>query len=276
MICAWEAYLNLLPPQMRTFVNKQGSDILIEMRLRLGRPPQLITRYGSCWMQQCVTRDDLNFCLNVACRYSAWSTESPRQGYITANGGHRIGLCGRVATDKGKIVAVQSLSSLCIRVARDFPGLSAQIKGTGSMLIIGRPGSGKTTILRDLIRRQNNVCVIDEREEIFPLWKDQFVFPTGDTTDVLSGCSKRDGLEIALRCMGPDTIAIDEITSQEDCLALLHAGWCGVKLIATAHAGSKEDLFTRPVYGPIINAALFDTLVVLNSDKSWKEERLKI
>ena len=74
--------------------------------------------------------------------------------------------------------------------------------------------------------------------------------------------------------MGPDTIAIDEITAYEDCQALLQAGWCGVSLLATAHAGSREDLLRRPVYRPIIESGLFDTLLVLSGDKTWHAERL--
>ena len=77
-----------------------------------------------------------------------------------------------------------------------------------------------------------------------------------------------------LRTMGPDTVVVDEITSEDDCAGLLHAAWCGVSLIATAHAGSKKDLFSRQVYKPLITGNLFDALVVLRKDKSWTVERL--
>ena len=74
--------------------------------------------------------------------------------------------------------------------------------------------------------------------------------------------------------MGPETIAVDEITAAEDCQALLHAGWGGVRLLATAHAGGRRDLYQRPVYRPIIESRLFDTVVVLQQDKSWRTERM--
>ena len=76
--------------------------------------------------------------------------------------------------------------------------------------------------------------------------------------------------------MSPDTIAMDEITAKEECDALLHAGWCGVHLLATAHAGSKIDLFSRPVYRPIIESKLFETLIILQPDKSWHIERMEL
>ena len=81
---------------------------------------------------------------------------------------------------------------------------------------------------------------------------------------------------MALRCMGPSTIAVDEITEEEDCNALIRAGWCGIDLIATAHAGSKQDLFGRKIYAPIIQSRLFSTLVILHEDKSWHIERMEI
>lgn len=88
------------------------------------------------------------------------------------------------------------------------------------------------------------------------------------------GCGKKEGVEALLRTMGPETIAVDEITSEGDCNGLLHAAWCGVSLIATAHAGSRTDLYERPVYKPLISGHIFDMLVILQKDKSWKAERM--
>lgn len=91
---------------------------------------------------------------------------------------------------------------------------------------------------------------------------------------MLSGCSKPHGIEAILRNMGPSTIAVDEITAEADCKALLHAGWCGVDILATAHAANKKDLYKRPVYKSIVNSRLFDTLVILRTDKTWYMERI--
>jgi stage III sporulation protein AA len=177
------------------------------------------------------------------------------------------------------MTGLRQVTSLCIRVARDLVGIAGKLQCTnGSVLIIGRPGSGKTTLLRDLIRHRSDsgagsIAVVDERGELFPAGT---AFSRGCRTDILTGCSKGQGIEILLRTMGPATIAVDEITSEGDCDALVKAGWCGVSLLATAHASCKEDLYARPVYKPLVKSHLFDTLVILQPDKSWKAERMEL
>lgn len=282
MRCAWQAYINLIPVWMREKVDKQGREFLQELRLRLEMPPELILKNERIYLDRPVTLNDLRFCVNMASRYSPWSASTIGKGYITAPGGHRIGVCGEVVSTGGKMTGIRTVSSLNLRVARDFLGIASDtIRYKGSVLIIGRPGSGKTTLLRDMIRLRSDhmhdcVAVVDEREEIFPRAGDGLCFPVGKHTDVLSGCKKSEGIEAMLRNMCPDTIAVDEITAQEDCHALLHAGWCGVKLLATAHAANREDLYNRAVYRPIVESRIFDTLIVLHSDKTWHCERLNL
>lgn len=282
MRCAWQAYLNLLPIRMRQEVDRQGRDTLQELRLRLNSPPELITVNGSIWLGQAVTRDDLSFCVNAASRYSPWAARTAARGYITAPGGHRLGLCGEATVIDGTMTGITMPTSISLRVARDFPGIAeSAARLEGSILILGKPGSGKTTLLRDLIRQRSEqgegcIAVVDERGELFPHAQDQICFSPGKRTDVLTGCTKPQGIEAVLRNMSPSVIAVDEITAQEDCNALIHAGWCGVQLLATAHAGSRADLYVRPVYKPIIKSRLFETLLILQSDKSWRMERIEL
>lgn len=281
MRCAWQAYLNLLPPRLRKDVDNLGRDTLQELRLRLNMPPELVTGTGSRWLTEPVSAEDLKFCVNIASRYSPWAAATSADGYITAQGGHRIGLCGEATVSGSVMTGISSLTSLCLRVARDFPGIARKASALeGSVLILGRPGSGKTTLLRDLIRQrsdkgQGSVAVVDERRELFPVSDAGYSFPIGKCTDVLSGSKKSQGIEAVLRSMGPATIAVDEITAQEDCQALIHAGWCGVELMATAHASSLQELYTRPVYKPIVQSRLFETVIILRPDKSWYLERMK-
>lgn len=256
-----------------------GRDTLQELRLRLALPPELIRSNGAVKLKRAVNQEDLSYIVNTASRYSPWSAASAAQGYITAPGGHRIGLCGQAVVQGTAMTGLRQLTSLCIRVARDLPGIASKLQcNNGSVLIIGSPGSGKTTLLRDLIRQRSengngSIAVVDERGELFPSGTD---FSPGSRTDILTGCVKGQGIEILLRTMGPATIAVDEITSEEDCMALVKAGWCGVALLATAHASCKEDLYERPVYKPLVKSRLFDTLVVLRQDKSWKAERMEL
>lgn len=282
MICAWESFLQILPLWMRTEVDRLSRDTLQELRLRTGKPPELICLDGTRCLNRGVSTDDVHFCINTASRYSPWSAVTAARGYITAQGGHRIGLCGDAVIEKGDVKGIRTANMLCIRVARDFPGISFAIpKDAQSVLIIGKPGSGKTTLLRDLIRTYSNsgtgsIGVVDERGELFPYVNGISCFDTGQRTDILCGAGKSQGIEMLLRCMGPSVIAVDEITAQEDCRALIHAGWCGVRLFASAHASCKEDLYNRAVYRPLLETRLFDTLIILHNDKSWICERMDI
>lgn len=278
MKCAWQHLIQLLPQRYREEVDRLGKQALQELRLRMNAEPELIFQNSSQWLEYKTTPDDISFVINAASRYSPWSASTIRRGYITAAGGHRIGLCGEAIMQNGEMTGVRNPVSLCIRVARDFPGIAARAKNiAGSILIIGGPGSGKTTLLRDLIRQRSeagpgSIAVVDERAELFPTHDQAQCFYPGKRTDVITGCSKEHGIDSLLRTMGPSCIAVDEITAEADCRALLNAGWSGVTLLATAHANSRADLFARPIYRPIINSGLFDKLIIMQKDKSWKEE----
>jgi stage III sporulation protein AA len=160
-------------------------------------------------------------------------------------------------------------------VARAFEGIGKLAPKSGSLLILGPPGSGKTTLLRDLIRVRSEagqaVSVVDERGELFPIGAD---FPGGLRTDIITGCSKRIGVNMVIKTMRPRCVAVDEITAQEDVQALLDAGWCGVELLATAHAEDARDLLQRRIYRPLVESGLFQQVLVLQADKSWRLERV--
>ncbi len=276
----WKRLLSILPPALQEILEGEKGYGLQEIRLRMGDPPELVKKGISQWYGSKITREDISFCINAATKYSPWTSQSITKGFVTAPGGHRIGICGDCVYDGEGVKNINHISSLCVRIACEYPRLALPLyRRMESILIIGRPGSGKTTLLRDLVKgisdnQDGAVVAIDERREIFPMIDGQPVFQRGKRTDVLSGCKKSNAMDMALRTMSPTTIAMDEITDVEDCNALLNGAWCGVRLIATAHAGSRDELYERPIYQPLLQNHIFQTLVVLHSDQSWQEESL--
>ena len=273
MKCAWKELLAVLPGWMRREVDALGSETARELRLQINAPPELVCSTQSHRLERAVTREDIAYIINAASRYSPWAAGTVAKGYLTVTGGHRIGLCGEAVVQQGRITGLREISSLCIRVARDFPGISAALAAiSGSILILGPPGWGKTTLLRDLIRQKQTaerIALVDERGELFPEG-----IPGADRVDVLTGCSKREGIPMLLRTMGPSCIAVDEITEPEDASALLQAANCGVRLLATAHAGGPKDFRQRRLYRALWEQRVFDHMVVLRKDKSYTTERM--
>lgn len=273
MECAWKEFLAIVPGGIRSEVDEAGKEKLQELRLRINAPPELVLADGSIWLDRKMTQEDLNFVVNTATRYSPWTAASTAQGFITAPGGHRIGLCGDTVTKSGFVTGFRTVRSLCIRVARDFFGIGkAAAAFNTSVLILGAPGTGKTTLLRDLARQlayNRHVAVVDERCELFPEG-----FSQGRCQDTILGCSKEQGIDMVIRTMGPEFLAVDEITAEADSVALVRAAYCGVHLLATAHAGCLEDFSRRNVYRPLREAHVFNIVLILDRNKLFTVERM--
>ena len=176
------------------------------------------------------------------------------------------------------------ISSLNLRVARQLFGVAESAFGflwthPCSTLIIGPPGRGKTTLLRDLIRLLSDrcgfrICVADERMELAACLDGEAQFDLGKHSDVLSGVKKTEAIELLLRAMNPQWIALDEITALEDVRAMIQASYCGVRFLATAHASCLEELHSRMIYRELLSAGVFENLIVILPNRSLKTERL--
>ncbi|MDR3148667.1 MAG: stage III sporulation protein AB [Oscillospiraceae bacterium] len=228
--------------------NRQSAE---EIRIRAGRGVTVILSSGKhiTLPESTLT---IREALNRATRGSLQSAEANlRHGFITAPGGHRVGVCGSAIVRNGEITGWKEISSVNIRLCRAVPGIAEfYAEPVQSTLIISPPGGGKTTFLRDLIRvtseRGFTVGVADERGEIAALVNGVPALDVGRNTDVIGGTSRSEAVMFLLRTMNPDVIATDEITMQTDYDALHQAVNCGVFLFAASHREDADtDMFER-------------------------------
>ena len=272
--------VEVLPQTLRERVLAVDEPILArteEIRLRVGYVPTLVLPEGERPVPGAQPVDGrlLERLAELAGRWSVHAVlEQLRQGYLTVTGGHRLGLCGTVVTEGGRIHALRALSGANLRVARQLKGVAVQttrqLCADGRMpntLILAPPGAGKTTLLRDLIRclsagetgKAFRVAVADERGEL----SGRGCMELGCRTDVLDGCPKALAIPILLRGMNPQVIAVDEITIREDVRAMEQAVGCGVSLLATAHGCGRADLERRAVYRELMEQGIFERLVII-------------
>lgn len=216
----------------------------------------------------------LNECINKFMNYSYYAYEEElRNGYITMFGGHRAGICGHTVVENGRITTISNFSSVNIRQAREYKGISRQFisryynDNLCDLLIVSPPGCGKTTFLRDMVRTLSlmnfNIGVCDERSEIAGMFQGKASFDLGPNTDVLDSCPKAEGMKMILRSMAPDIIVTDEIGKSEDLLAIKDALVSGTRVIATAHGDSIEKIRQGPIKD-VIESKLFNLIVFLD------------
>lgn len=274
-MAAFQEILDVLPARYRTL---DVSNVQ-ELRLRAGQSPAVVENGAERRLAGLVRQEELSEILQRATQQSAYAcTQSLRQGFVTLPGGHRIGVCGSAVVKNGELAGYQALSSLCIRFARDVRMDSARLLPnlTDSCLILGAPGAGKTTLLRACIRalsrRGERVCVADARGELAACVSGQPQLDVGPCTDVLTGGKKAQSMMMLLRAMRPDWIAVDEITAPEDLDAIRQCSYCGVHLLATAHAESPDELARRPLYRALTELGVFDTYIWLDGQKHWRKE----
>lgn len=285
----------LLPPHLRRSAETLPALVtrrVEEIHLRCGKRGALTVKGDELplpWPEP-ITRRDLELVIEIATQASAHAAlERVRQGYFTVRGGHRVGLCGSVVTEEGRVKNLRCLSSLNLRVAHDLPGCGEEaVKALTergefpSTLLLAPPGGGKTTLLRDMVRLLSNgfcarplrVGLCDERGEVAALWEGAPQFDVGERTDVLEGCPKAQALMMLLRGMDPQVLACDEITESADCAALGQCAGCGVKLLATVHAKAVDDLMGKEVYRELLGRGIFEKAVVLSPDHSFRVEKL--
>ncbi len=269
-----------LPPRLRSEAMKISEDekvLVEEFRLRGGQGFSVTIggRERQLNIGSSVRHEELQTVLELATRSSVHAAQSSIcEGFVTVVGGHRIGLCGTAIRNGGIINGVKELSSVSIRIAKDIRCADDEImsaivrKGRFiNTLILSPPGFGKTTMLRDIIRRLSDsgirISLVDERKEVAAKSKGIPQFDIGKHTDVLDGISKADGAMFMLRAMNPEIIAVDEITREEDVAAVFGISNCGVGILATAHGEGPESIFARPLYRKLYDLKIFKKAITL-------------
>ena len=246
-------------------------DRLYEIRLRAGRPLFLTYDKGECFLRTkgrepyVVTREDLKETLE----------------YV--QGGHRVGVTGKVILDGDRIRGMKYISCINVRLAHQIPGCADAVmpyirkeKWTAHTLIISPPRCGKTTLLRDVIRQLSNgfgkipgvtVGVVDERSELAGCYQGIPQNDLGMRTDVLDCCPKAQGMQMLIRAMSPAVVAVDELGKEEDFRAVEAVIHSGCRLIATAHGENVEAVLATPFFAELKKMRVFDRYIVLGKEK---------
>lgn len=227
-----------------------------------------------------VRMTDIAEMLNYISNYSLYAyKEEMKQGYITIEGGHRIGLAGGAVTECGKIKGLHHVSFLNIRVAHERRGCAREIlpflrqgESIYNTLFLSVPGAGKTTYLRDTVRLLSEgneghsgmkICVVDERSELAACHMGMPQNDLGPRTDVLDGCGKAEGMLLLLRAMSPQILAVDELGGEEDFAAVEQAVYSGSRVLGTIHAGSTVELSEKPYLRRWIEKEVFGRYVLI-------------
>lgn len=293
-----EELLKIFSLKLRTVLGKLQIDFknLQELRLRMNAPLLIIYENREYFVTEeaklvqspsqgiVITKNEIRETMEYISNYSLYAFEDEiKQGFITINGGHRIGIAGKTIIEDDSIKGMKHISFINIRLAHQVKGCADFIlpylvhdkaKGIYHTLIISPPRCGKTTLLRDIIRQLSNgskhlegmsVGVVDERSEIGACYMGMPQNELGIRTDILDCCPKAKGMMMLIRSMSPQIIAVDEIGSKEDLEAIDHVIGCGCKIIATVHGSSIEDIKSKPILGELVKKKLFERYIILSN-----------
>ncbi len=289
--------LNILAKSVRRIIGEEVPDFtgLQEIRMRTGQPLRVtvnnteksLPREGGYHL---ITKEEVRETMEYISRYSLYAFENEmRKGFLTIEGGHRIGVAGKVIMEKEKVKNIQYISSVNIRVSHEIIGCADRLlpyitknRQVCHTLIISPPCCGKTTLIRDLIRQISDgneyvkgcsVGVVDERSELGGCYLGIAQNHLGTRTDILDCCPKAEGMIMLIRSMAPQVIAVDEIGTSEDIHAIEYAMQCGCKLIASVHGLNMAEASKKPVLGELIRRRMFERYVVLGNGEHPGEIR---
>ena len=275
-----EEVLDYLAENIKNEIKKYISNVqdIEEIRLRTNKPIILKNSSGNNLLIHIVSKEELLETFQKVCEQSIYSYQKQIcEGFITIKGGHRVGVTGSCVIENGKIININYISSLNIRIAREKKDVSNNIlnyilneNDVNNTLIISKPGCGKTTILRDLVRKisTKKTCgIVDERGEIAAMYKGEPQNDIGILSDVMDNCTKSDGMKMLIRSMSPEVIVCDEIGSKQDIEAINYAMCSGVKGIFTAHGNSLEEIKLNEQIKELLEKYIVQIIIILDDKK---------
>ena len=257
MVDDLQKLLDILPEEIRLSIEQHPQrDSLIEVVMDLGRLPEVRFPHGAEYLsQKLITAEQLNYCVERVGHFSG----DNRAGIERTL--HRI---SAIRNRPGEIIG------LTCRVGRAIFGTIGMIRDlveTGqSILMLGRPGVGKTTALREIARvladeLEKRVVIIDTSNEIAG---------DGDIPHPAIGRARRMQVsrpelqhQVMIEAVEnhmPEVIVIDEIGTELEALAARTIAERGVQLVGTAHGNRIENLIKNPTLSDLVGGIQAVTL----------------
>lgn len=280
--------IGILPNEIKCIFMLSDKSIfprIREIRLRKNAPVLLVLDCGNVFLtrsgeavkyppEYAISEKLIADTVSAFCKGSVYSFEKEiRQGFIPFTGGVRVGVCASLSCS-----GISAVNSVCIRIPHDIRNCCAKFISEAfyhgkpaSALVYSAPGGGKTAFLADLAAELSHgvgtspkrVAICDERFEFAENKRLALC-------DMYSGFPKAQAIEIATRTASPEIIICDEIGGSDEAKAILFAQNSGVPLIASAHAGTQEELFLRPHIKSLIENKVFSYIYSIQSGKLEK------
>ncbi len=267
--------LKFLPEKIRQALNSLDFDFLYEIRLRIGYPIKINYKEKSFYLSKIgttlqyneaiiCTLDDINSIINYSTEHSLYAfNDKIKDGYLTIENGIRIGICGECVYSNNCLQTIKNFSSLNVRFPHEIDGCANKLfekifnNSINNTLIVSPPFLGKTTLLKDIALKFNNlnkfsVLIIDERGE--------FENIKGENIDKIKYCDKYYAFNYAVRSMSPAIIITDELITKSDWTCAYNVVSSGIKIVASCHSDGIENLRRKEHFIKDI----FDRYVILS------------